>query len=85
MADGQHMVNMIVTGYLTEENAVFSNAVRQIFLRREFENKMCMFNTQNHIKTGTNDTRIFAFYIAFIVHIIQMMSTILKNKQSQTF
>lgn len=30
MADGQLMVNAILTGYLSEENAVFPNIVRQI-------------------------------------------------------
>lgn len=33
---------------------------------------------------ATNNGHVFPFYIAFIVHIIQM-STILKNKQSTKF
>ena len=42
------------------------------------------FISQNHIKMAING-HVFAFYIAFIVHIIQMMSTMPKNKQSTKF
>lgn len=38
------------------------------------------FISQNHIKMAINIGHVFAFYIAFIVHIIQMMSTMPNNK-----
>ena len=45
----------------------------------------CVFpNTQNYIKMATNKGYTFAFYVAFLVHIIQMISTVLQNEQSQT-
>ena len=47
----------------------------------------CMreFISQNHIKMAINNGHVFALYIAFIVHIIQMMSTMPNNKQSTKF
>lgn len=83
MTDSQHIVNIKQTGYLAEENTISRYCKsNKVLLRRELGNKVYVCNTQNHIKMATNNGRDFEFYVAFTVHIIQMGSTILKNKQS---
>lgn len=48
MVDGQHVVNMILKGYLTEENVEFLDTINEIILRREFGNKANICDTQNY-------------------------------------
>lgn len=79
MADSQLMINMIQTGYLSKKNVIFLKTVSQI---KKNIWKKCVCNTQNYIKMATNNGYIIAFYIAFMVHIIQVISTILQNEQS---